>query len=95
MNQNKKRKASGQVPVAALLAPQHSIVLIDPKSELAALTAHKTKRSRRGVLTVNPFLVLPPDHLEACGKWFRLCVKTAIADLIKGQRKEGNERQRG
>jgi len=29
------------------------------------------------------YIVLPLDKLASCGKWFRLCVATAIADLLK------------
>jgi hypothetical protein len=89
---NKKRKASGRVPHPALLSPQRSIVLLDPKSELVAVTANKAKKNGGGVVTLNPFLVLP--SLEKLrGKWFRLGIEAAIKDHIKVQRKEGNERQ--
>lgn len=93
MNDNKKRKASGRVPVAALLAPKRSIVLLDPKGESFAMMANRAQKNRRGVLTLNPFVVLPPDQLAASKKWFRLSLSTAINDLIKGQRKESNDRQ--
>jgi hypothetical protein len=44
MNNNDKRKASDRVPVAVLLSSQRSIVLLDPKGELAAVTANKAKK---------------------------------------------------
>ncbi len=94
MNNNKKRKASGREPLDALLSPERSIVLLDPKGELAAVIARKTKKNRRGILTINPFVVLPPQGPGFMPqKWFRLSVTAAISDLMKKQRKEGHERQ--
>jgi hypothetical protein len=90
MNNNKKRKTSGRVPVTALLSPQRSIVLIDPKTEWAAVTRAKAKNS--GAPVLHPFIVLPPDQPEACAKWFRLCIGAAFSDLINAQKKEGYER---
>jgi len=82
MDKNKNRKASG---LGALLSRQHSIMLIDAKGELTALIRGKAEENGdSGVLTINPFVLLPPEETEKCGKWFRLCVKTTIADLIKG-----------
>jgi len=94
MNNTRKRKASGRLVLDALFSAKDSMVLIDPKGELAAVTAHKTKKNRRGVLTLNPFIVLPAETLgQHAAKWFRLGVTTAISDLMKKQRKEGHERQ--
>lgn len=89
------RKGSGQVPLPALLSPQRSIMLLDPKGELCAVTANKAKKIGGGVVAVNPFIVLPsPEKFEQqCGKWFRLCIGAAIQDHINKQRKEGNERR--
>jgi len=94
MNDKKKRKASGQVPLPALLSPQRSIVLLDPKGELSAVMADKAKKNGGGAVAVNPFVALPSlEKSDLCGKWFRLCIGAAMKDLIKVQRKEGNERR--
>lgn len=29
------------------------------------------------------YIILPLDKLASCGKWFRLCIATALADLLK------------
>jgi len=91
---NKKRKASGRVPLDALLSAKDSMVLLDPKGELFAVMADKTKKNGGGTVTVNPFIVLPSlEKSDLCSKWFRLCIGAAMKDLKKVQRKEGNERQ--
>jgi len=88
----KKRKASGRVPLDALLSAKDSMVLLDPKGELFAVMANKAKKNGGGTVTVNPFVVLPSLD-DLCSKWFRLCIGAAMKDLIKVQRKEGNERR--
>ena len=101
MNNNKKWNASRhQVVVAgarkskmaSVLAPSllercdASHIMIDPKRELAAVILNRAKKSG-GVMALNPFVVLPQPAIEACSKWFRLSVATAISDLTRMQRK--------
>ena len=85
MNNDKKRKASGRVPVAALLSRQRSIVLLDPKGELTAVMRGKAK-ANGGIAVIDPFVVLPPKQAETCSKQFRLIVTSALNEF---QRKDG------
>jgi hypothetical protein len=50
-----KLKASRRVVLDALLSASGSIVLLDPKSECAAVE----RRKSGGVMTVNPFVAVP------------------------------------
>ena len=91
---NKKSKASGRMVANAFLSARDSMVLLDPMGALAAVTANRAKRNGGSVMTLNPFVVLPPEQVEKCGKWFRLLATAAISDLSKAQRKEDDERKR-
>lgn len=87
MNNTKKSKASGRLDLDALFSEKGSMVLIDPMGELAAVTAHKTKKNMHGFPAVNPFVVLPPQVPGNMPRWFRLLVTAAISDLMKKQKK--------
>jgi hypothetical protein len=91
-NGRKKAKTAPKQMFTAFLSGTSRIV-IDPKSELAAVARGKSKNGAT-LTTLNPFLVLPTDQLEAMKKWFPLCVATAMDEVTKGQRKEANEHQR-
>jgi hypothetical protein len=84
----KKRNALGRLPLDPLLSRQQSIVVIDPKSELAAVM-RGTAKTNGGVRVIDPFAVLPPEQAERSGKWFRLAVGSANSDF---QRKEAKIR---
>jgi hypothetical protein len=76
---NEKSKVSGRMVADAFLAPRGSMVLLDPKGALAAVTANRTKKNGDGVMTLNPFVVLPLETFDPCGKWFRLCTTAQSA----------------
>jgi hypothetical protein len=83
---NKKRTARRKVPALGLPRSQRSIVVIDPKSECAAVKLGNLKHTGVGIL--NPFLVLPQKQNEACATWFRLAARAAVSELQKGSERK-------
>ncbi len=85
VNKNKTRQRTRRGLFTALLSARGSMIVIDPKSECAAVVRGKAKNNG-GVPVFNPFVVLPPKQVEKSATWFRLSLAAALGDL---QRKDG------